>query len=153
MSHIIFNQNGYYFVSQSPLLLRILSQMNPPHTIPHHPICLRDMLIPFFYLCVDFKVIPFLQIFWAKLVCFYFLILICAPLSCDGANNVRWGVQVMKLLIMQFYPGSNYFLLGPNILLRSMFSNQAPSICVLPLRRLTKCNTCTGQIKLLNIQQ
>ena len=59
--------------------LRILSQMNPLHTIPHHPICLRELLIPFFYLCIDFKVIPFLQIFWAKLVCIYFPILICAP--------------------------------------------------------------------------
>ena len=135
--------------------LTIVAYFEPKwiHSTPHHPICLRDLLIPFFYLCVDFKVIPFLQIFWAKLVCIYFPILICAPLSCDGASKVWWAVQVLKLLIMQFCRASNYFLLGPNILLSSMFSNQTPSICVLPLRRLTKCNTLTGQVKLLNIQQ
>jgi len=134
VSHILLNQSGYYYVRKSPLLLHILSQMNPLRTIPHHPICLRDLLIPFFYLCVEFKVIPLLQIFWAKLVCNYFPILLCAPLSCDGANNVWWAVQVMKLLVMQFYPASNYFLLGPNILLSSMFSNQTPTTCVHLLR-------------------
>ena len=61
--HILLNQSVYYHVQKSPLLLPILSQMNPLHTIPHHPICLRTVLTPFSYLYIDFIMIPFLQIF------------------------------------------------------------------------------------------
>ena len=39
-------------------------------------------------------------------------------------NNIGWGVQIIPLLIMQFPPLSCYSsLLGPNILLNTLFSN------------------------------
>jgi hypothetical protein len=42
----------------------------------------------------------------------------------DYPNNILWSVQVIKLLIMQFSPAScHFFLLGPNILLSTLFSN------------------------------
>jgi len=38
-------------------------------------------------------------------------------------NNIRCSVQVMKLLIMQSSPAPGHFLLDPNILLSTLFSN------------------------------
>jgi hypothetical protein len=56
--------------------------------------------------------------------------------------NICWSVQVMKFLIMQYSPTSRYFLLGPNIFLRTLFSD---TIYVLPLVWETKFNTHTKQ--------
>jgi hypothetical protein len=45
------------------------------------------------------------------------------PLRYDHTNNIWWSVQVMKLLIMQSSPATRHFLLRPNILLSTLFSN------------------------------
>jgi hypothetical protein len=42
----------------------------------------------------------------------------------DHPNNIGWGVQIIKLLIMNFSPFPCYIaLLGPNTLLNTLFSN------------------------------
>ena len=47
----------------------------------------------------------------------------------DHSNNIRWGVQIIKLLIMQFdHSPVNSSLLGPYILLNTLFSNTL-SLC------------------------
>jgi hypothetical protein len=46
------------------------------------------------------------------------------PSWSDHANNIWRKVHIMKLFIMQFlHPTVNSFLLGPNILLSTLFSN------------------------------
>jgi hypothetical protein len=46
----------------------------------------------------------------------------------DHPNNIWWSVQVLKFLIMQSSPVSRHFLLGPNILLSTLFSDTL-SLC------------------------
>jgi hypothetical protein len=42
----------------------------------------------------------------------------------ECTNNTGWKVQITKLFIMQsFHSTDTSFLLGPNILLRTLFSN------------------------------
>jgi hypothetical protein len=38
-------------------------------------------------------------------------------------NNMWWSVQVTKLFILHSAPASHHILLGPNILLSTLFSN------------------------------
>jgi hypothetical protein len=45
-------------------------------------------------------------------------------------NSVRWRIQAVKFIILQFSPWS-IFLLGPNILLSTLFSKTL-SLCSLP---------------------
>jgi hypothetical protein len=44
------------------------------------------------------------------------------PPSFNHPNNIRWRIQVMKFIIMQFSPRSVFSRLGPNILLTPLFS-------------------------------
>jgi hypothetical protein len=46
-------------------------------------------------------------------------------------NNIRWIIQAVKFIIMQFSPRSVSFLLGPNILLNTLFSKTL-SLCSSP---------------------
>jgi hypothetical protein len=43
-------------------------------------------------------------------------------------NNIRWRIQVMKFIIMQFFPRSVFLPLGPRILLNTLFSKTV-SLC------------------------
>jgi len=67
----------------------------------------------------------FHSVFLTK-ICYSFLMFpvnaIC-PIHLIYPNNIWWSVQVMMLLIMQSSPASCHFLLGPNILLSTLFSN------------------------------
>jgi hypothetical protein len=49
------------------------------------------------------------------------------PLWFNHPNNIRWRIQAMKFIIIQFSPRS-VFLLGPNILLNTLFSKTL-SLC------------------------
>jgi hypothetical protein len=43
-------------------------------------------------------------------------------------NNIRWRIQTVKFIIMQFSSRSVFSLLGPNILLNTVFSKTL-SLC------------------------
>jgi hypothetical protein len=113
----------HYRVHMSPPLVSILSQINPLHN--SHPISLRFILILSFNLCAGPP---------SGLFMFSYQNPACTPIpsyTCymswpshlpwrDNCN-IWWGVQVMKLFIMQFSPTSCYF-----VPLRSKNSHQHP---------------------------
>jgi hypothetical protein len=49
------------------------------------------------------------------------------PLWFNHPNNIRWRIQVMKFIIMQFSPRSIFLPLGPNIL--NTLSSKTFSLC------------------------
>jgi hypothetical protein len=59
-------------------------------------------------------------------------------------NSIRWRIQAVKFIIMQFSPSSTSSLLGPNILLKTLF--QKPSVYIPPPKRETKFRTHTAQL-------
>jgi hypothetical protein len=46
----------------------------------------------------------------------------------NHTNNIRWRIQVMKFIIMQFLHDPPRSLLGPNIILNTVFS-ETLSLC------------------------
>jgi hypothetical protein len=44
------------------------------------------------------------------------------PLWFNHPKNIWWGIQAVKLIIMQFSPWLSSYLLGPNILFNALFS-------------------------------
>ena len=45
-----------------------------------------------------------------------------SPLSLDNPNNIGWGLQMVKLLIMQLAPVfDTFFILVPNVFLNTLF--------------------------------
>jgi hypothetical protein len=122
---ILWNPKVRHRVHKSPTLVPILSQIDPTRS---HPISLRSILILSTHLrlglssCLLPSGFP-TNILYALLfppiraTCPVHLIL----LNLNHSNYVRRGVQVMKLLIMQFTPISRHF-----ISLQSKYSPQYP---------------------------
>jgi hypothetical protein len=92
---------------------------------PSHPMSLRPILILSSYLCLGLLCGLFPSGFPTTILYAFLSSHACYihhpshPLF-DHPNNIWWSVQVMKLLIMQSSLAS---LLGPNIPLRTLFSN------------------------------
>jgi hypothetical protein len=100
------------------------------HSIPIHLISLRSILIlsPHLRLSIPSRFFPsgsLNKILYAFLFSLPFLlhVLPSHPPWPDHSNYIWWGVQGMKLPIMQFYPASYYFIpFGPDIL-NTLFLN------------------------------
>ena len=71
----------------------------------------------------------------------------------DHPNNTGWGVQVIKLLIMQFSPlPCTLSVLGPNILLSTLFSNiLSLRSCLKVMDQVSHPHKTTGKIMVLQI--
>jgi hypothetical protein len=67
-------------------------------------------------------------------------------------NNIRWRIQAVKFIIMQFYPRSDFLPLGPNALLNTLFS-KIPSLCSSPKVRdqVSHPYSTTGKITVFYI--
>jgi len=65
----------------------------------------------------------------------------------DNPNNIGWGVQIIKLIIMKFFSTPvTSSLLGPNILLNTLFSNTLSHQCERPSFTPIQNNTLCWQL-------
>jgi hypothetical protein len=107
---ILWNQKVYYRVRKSPPLVRILSHMNPVHTIPSYLCKIILILSTHLRLGLSSGLFPsgfrtntlYAFLFWPiRATCPTHLIL---------HDLIILIIQVMKLLIMQFSPTPRHFV-------------------------------------------
>jgi hypothetical protein len=74
------------------------------------------IILTFVHPCLVLQVVSFLQVFKPKSVCISVLFSTCNllwpshPFLLDHPNNIWWGAEILKVLILQFAPASHYFL-------------------------------------------
>jgi hypothetical protein len=122
---ILWNRRVHYRVHNSPRFVLVFSQISPVHTVP------------FYFLKIRFSVVLTFPLTFPRQKRVYICILPTAchlswpshSFSFDHRNSVWWGVQILKLIIMQLSPTSSCFhRLRPNSLLRILFLNTL-SLC------------------------
>jgi hypothetical protein len=95
----------------------------PDESSPHSPTLFFEnhfiTYYPFIHIQV-FQLIFYLQILGLN-ICMDFSPYPLYHSSCDHPNNIQWGVQIMKIIIVPLSPASCYFLS-----LRFKFSPQQP---------------------------
>jgi hypothetical protein len=133
---LLWNPKVHYRVHNRPPLAPILNHMNPIHTFPpYFPEISCNIIFPSTPRSAEWS-LPFrfsdhnFICILISLVCY---MAVPSPPCFDNPNNILWSAQVTKLLIMQSFPISHYFLT-----LSSKYSPQhpvlkTPPICVLPL--------------------
>jgi hypothetical protein len=57
-------------------------------------------------------------------------------------NNMRWRIQAVKFIIMQFSPRSVFITLGPNILLNTVLRNPQSMFLLLKYYTSTENSEC-----------
>jgi len=109
---LLWNPNVHYCVHKSPSLVLILSQMNPVHSFPSYFSNIHSELSSSIRLCRLSGLFPsgfltnFVSISHLSNAS-YMPRPSCSPWF-DHLSNIWWGVQIMKLLIMQSSPASHH---------------------------------------------
>ena len=113
---------------QSRLLQKLVLSYESPYPQPHFhpPVFSRSILILFYDLCLGLSagLSSSIQNFCVFLITPLYSTYLTHSIGLfDYPNNIWWRVWIMKLLIMQFSAaGVTSSLLGPNILLSTLFS-------------------------------
>jgi hypothetical protein len=128
--HILWNPKVHYRIYKCPPPVPIPSQFNPVYAISSSYFLKIHINIILPFMAASSQSPLSLSFPYQNPVCTSPLPQSCYiarsshSFSFDHPNNIWWGVQIIKLHIMQFSPLSCYlFLLGPNILLSALFSN------------------------------
>ena len=120
---ILWNPKVHYRIYKSPSPDPILSQSNPVHA--PHPTSWRSIIL-FFHLRLDLPsgLFPHQIPVWTSPIHHACHMPNPPRTWFEHSNNVWWGVQIMKLFVIQSSPFPSYFVpLRPYVFLGTLFSN------------------------------
>ena len=106
ISRILWNRKVYYRSHKNPLCVAILSQINPVYALPTIP--LTWILIVSSHLHIGLPSALFPSCFPISLPNMPHMSRSCRSSCFHQPDNICWGVQIMKLLIVQFLPAPCY---------------------------------------------
>jgi hypothetical protein len=124
--HILWNLKVHHYFHKSQSLVPVLSQTNAIHALKSFCKIHYNIIPP--SMPVSSKVVYFLHVSLSKSCMHFFsphtMHMHCQSNLFENPNNIWWGVQIMKFLIMQFSPVSCYVLpLTPTYLPSTRFSH------------------------------
>ena len=148
ISHILWKPKVHYYIHKSPPPVSILSEISPVHDPSCHFLKIHYIIISILCLGLPSGLFPSCfptKILYATLLHAFYMLHPSHSSRFDHLNNIRWGVQIIKLLVIY-----SSLLLCNVIPLSSKYPPHHPilntPLAYVPVSKwATKCDTHTKQ--------